>query len=105
MSDWSSVKNILCIRPDNMGDLVMSGPALRHLKQGLNARITVLTSSMASGVVPFMSEIDELITFDLPWVKNDNSNGPDDLPAMIDALRQRKDSLPGRDPKGIGLLP
>jgi lipopolysaccharide heptosyltransferase II len=90
MSDWSSVKNILCIRPDNMGDLVMSGPALRHLKQGLNARITVLTSSMASGVVPFMSEIDELITFDLPWVKNDNSNGPDDLPAMIDALRQRK---------------
>ncbi|WP_114938590.1 glycosyltransferase family 9 protein [Mucilaginibacter endophyticus] len=89
MSDWSSVKNILCIRPDNMGDLVMSGPALRMLKQGLNARITVLTSSMAAGIAPFMAEINETIVFDLPWVKTANTTGIEDLHKLIDNLKGR----------------
>jgi lipopolysaccharide heptosyltransferase II len=89
MSDWSGVKNILCIRPDNMGDLVMSGPALRALKQGLNARITVLTSSMATAVAAFMPEIDDVITFDLPWAKSNNTIGPDALADLIVLLRDR----------------
>jgi lipopolysaccharide heptosyltransferase II len=87
MSDWSVVKNILCIRPDNMGDLVMSGPALRALKQGLNACITVLTSSMATPVAAFMPEIDEIITYDLPWIKTNNSPAPDALADLIVLLR------------------
>jgi len=70
-----------------MGDLVMSGPALRVLKQGLNARITILTSSMAAAVTPFMPEIDETIIFDLPWVKNINPAGPDALGDLIDKLK------------------
>jgi ADP-heptose:LPS heptosyltransferase len=89
MSDWSNVKNILVIRPDNMGDLVMSGPALRSLKQGLEAHVTVLTSSMASAVAAFMSEIDAVITFDLPWVKTNNTTGPETVAALIDLLRDR----------------
>lgn len=87
MSDWSNVKNILCIRPDNMGDLVMSGPALRALKQGLRARITLLTSSMAAGIAPFISEIDEVIVFDLPWVKTKESAGPEALIKLVDKLK------------------
>ncbi len=87
MSDWSNVKNILCIRPDNMGDLVMSGPALRTLKRGLNARITALTSSMSAIVAPFIPEIDETIVFDLPWVKTINNSGPEALDGLIDKLK------------------
>jgi ADP-heptose:LPS heptosyltransferase len=87
MSDWSNVKNILCIRPDNMGDLVMSGPALRALKHGLNARITVLTSSMAVGVAPFMPEIDETIVFDLPWVKTNCPTNPEAITELIRKLK------------------
>jgi lipopolysaccharide heptosyltransferase II len=90
MSDWSGVKNILCIRPDNMGDLVMSGPALRALKHGLNARITVLTSTMATAVAAFMPEIDEVVTFDLPWIKTENATGADALADLIVLLRDRK---------------
>ena len=30
---WRNHKNILCIRLDNMGDVLMSQPAMRALKQ------------------------------------------------------------------------
>jgi lipopolysaccharide heptosyltransferase II len=69
LNNWHDCKHILCIRPDNMGDLIMTGPALRALKTSFNAEITVLTSSMAAGIARFMPEIDDLITCDLPWVK------------------------------------
>jgi lipopolysaccharide heptosyltransferase II len=72
---WQGCKNILCIRPDNMGDLIMTGPAIRALKESFNAKITVLTSSMSAGVIKHMPEIDEAIIFDLPWVKT--SEQPD----------------------------
>lgn len=88
MSGWDNFKNILCIRPDNMGDLIMSGPALRKLKKGLNARITLLTSSMAAGITPFIPEIDEAIIFDLPWVKQANTEGPDALFALVERLKK-----------------
>lgn len=57
MKEWANCKNILCIRPDNMGDLIMSAPAIRALKESFGCTITLLTSSMAAGIVPFLSLI------------------------------------------------
>lgn len=62
-------KKILCIRADNMGDLVMSSPALRALKETFSCHITVLTSSMAKPITGFIPVIDEVIVRDLPWIK------------------------------------
>src|SRR5581483_6486472 len=62
-------KKILCIRADNMGDLVMSSPALRALKETFLCHITVLTSSMAKPITGFIPVIDEVIVRDLPWIK------------------------------------
>jgi lipopolysaccharide heptosyltransferase II len=87
MESWAKCKNILCIRPDNLGDLVMSGPAIRALKQSFGCKITVLTSSMASGIVKHMPEIDDAIIFDLPWVKTDKADN--DLSGIISELRAR----------------
>jgi lipopolysaccharide heptosyltransferase II len=70
MSDWLGCKKILCIRPDNMGDVLMSAPAIRALKETFGCTITLLTSSMAAGIVPFLPEIDELMIFNAPWVKS-----------------------------------
>jgi ADP-heptose:LPS heptosyltransferase len=67
---WKTCKNILCIRADNMGDLIMSGPAIRALKETSGSRITVLTSTMATPVAHLLPGIDEVITFDFPWVKS-----------------------------------
>ena len=57
-----------------MGDLIMSGPAIRALKISFQAHITVLTSTMAAPVACCMDEIDNVIIFDTPWVKNKPGN-------------------------------
>jgi lipopolysaccharide heptosyltransferase II len=72
-NNWAHCKNILCIRPDNLGDLLMSGPAIRALKETFGCRITVLTSSMASGIATLMPEIDVVLIFDVPWVKTNSA--------------------------------
>jgi lipopolysaccharide heptosyltransferase II len=87
---WQGCKNILCIRPDNMGDLIMSGPAIRALKESFGAQITVLTSSMAKGIIKHMPEIDDAIIFDLPWVKTANTPDPETFNRVISVIKERQ---------------
>lgn len=88
---WKHHKNILCIRLDNMGDVLMSQPAMRALKESVPGRkITLLTSSAGSSIAPFIAEIDEIIPFDVPWVKTDEMNGAQRLLALASVLRSRE---------------
>ena len=88
MNEWKTCKNILCIRPDNMGDLIMSEPAIRALKETFGCAITLLTSSMAAGIVPFLPGIDDVIQFNAPWVKTNTANGVNDFFNVIEELKQ-----------------
>jgi lipopolysaccharide heptosyltransferase II len=87
---WQGCNNILCIRPDNMGDLIMSGPAIRALKESFGAKITVLTSSMAKGIVKHMPEIDDIIIFDLPWVKTADTPDPETFNRVVSVIKERQ---------------
>lgn len=88
---WKSCKNILCIRLDNMGDVLMSQPAIRALKEGISGRkATLLTSSAGSSIAPFIPEVDETITFDVPWVKTNETRGEQQLLALANELRSRQ---------------
>jgi lipopolysaccharide heptosyltransferase II len=78
-ADWKQCKNILCIRADNMGDLLMSSPAIRALKESFDCKVTVLTSSMAYRVAELIPSIDEVIRYDLPWVKSAHLNEADSI--------------------------
>ncbi|MBL4678291.1 MAG: glycosyltransferase family 9 protein [Mucilaginibacter sp.] len=88
--NWQSYKNILCIRPDNMGDLIMSSPAIRALKDSFGARITVLTSSMAGGITPLIPGIDEVLVYDLPWVKTEATGDADLFQDLIALIRRKQ---------------
>lgn len=89
-SSWKNCKNILVIRLDNMGDLLMSTPAIRALKETFNCRITVLTSSMAAKIANNISEIDETITFDVPWVKTQNASFSTAFLSLVEVLKQKQ---------------
>jgi ADP-heptose:LPS heptosyltransferase len=67
----SQYKKILCVRLDNMGDIIMSSPAISALKTTFDAEITLLTSSMGAAITDFVPDIDHTIVFDVPWVKSD----------------------------------
>jgi len=79
--------NILCIRADNMGDVVMTSPALRALKETLDCHITLLTSTMGGLITSFIPEIDSTIIADLPWISTRSFPTPETCSELIDQLR------------------
>ena len=89
MSDWKNCKNILCIRADNMGDLLMSSPAIRAMKETFHCRITLLTSAMGNLIAPFIEDIDETIVADLPWVKTKEPVDQNQFAELIESLKKR----------------
>jgi ADP-heptose:LPS heptosyltransferase len=68
-SKWNNCRKILCIRLDNMGDLLMTSPALAALKETFNCHITILCSSLAAGIAADIASIDDILVFDAPWMK------------------------------------
>jgi lipopolysaccharide heptosyltransferase II len=88
---WKNHKDLLCIRLDNMGDVLMSQPAMRALKESVQGRrITLLTSTAGSQIAPFIAEVDDILSFDVPWVKTSETNGAGQLVALAEALRSRQ---------------
>lgn len=90
--EWNSAKNILCIRLDSLGDVLMMTPAIRALKeQRADRRITLLTSRSGAQIAPLIPEVDETIAYDPPWMKS--SAPPSDSALefeMIDRLRKHQ---------------
>lgn len=86
MTGWKDLKNILCVRPDNMGDLLMSAPAITALKETFNCSITILTSSMAKGIAACIPAIDHVLVWDVPWVKTTANPGLN-LNTLAETLR------------------
>src|SRR3712207_5899987 len=90
MTDWNTAKNILCIRLDTIGDVMMTTPALKLLKAANpERRITLMTSAAGAVVAPLIPELDDWIVYDAPWLKATMSRA-NSAPeyAMIDRLRQ-----------------
>lgn len=85
---WGAdVKRILCIRPDNLGDVLMSSPAIAALKRAVPGRhITLLASGSGAAAAPFIPEIDDVIHFDPPWAKHDAVADPAPTRELIQRL-------------------
>ena len=67
--DWNSAENVLCIRLDTIGDVLMTTPAIRALKESHpSRRITLLTSSAGAATASLLA-LDEVIVYDAPWLK------------------------------------
>lgn len=67
---WDQARNILCVRLDSMGDVLMTGPAIRALKNAVRGRkITLLTSRSGAEAAKLMPEVDRVLIYDAPWLK------------------------------------
>jgi lipopolysaccharide heptosyltransferase II len=67
---WDRARRILCVRLDNLGDVLMTTPALRALRQSRpGCEITLLASRAGAGVAAHIPEIDDAIVYEAPWVK------------------------------------
>lgn len=87
-TSWSSALRILAIRLDNLGDVLMTTPALRALREVSPERhITLLASSSGAALAPFVPEIDAVLVAGGPWMPGGQSR-PEALFTTIDLLRQ-----------------
>jgi lipopolysaccharide heptosyltransferase II len=86
---WAGARNILCVRLDFIGDVLMTTPALRALKQGGRRHISLLTSQAGMNISALIPEIDEAIEFDAPWLKTKVDCGAPAVGAMVKGLRRR----------------
>lgn len=87
--DWEAAKRILCVRLDALGDVLMTTPAIRALKESRPARsVTLLTSAAAAAAARLVPEIDEILIYEAPWMKASSalSSSAPDL-EMIKTLR------------------
>src|SRR4051812_3626543 len=70
VDSWGRARRILCVRLDTMGDVLMTTPAIRALREAqVGRRITLLTSGPGAAIARLVPEIDEVIAYDAPWLK------------------------------------
>ena len=68
---WREAERVLCVRLDNMGDVLMTTPAIRAIRAAKPSRhVTLLGSSSGVRVAAHVPEIDATIGYEAPWVKN-----------------------------------
>ncbi len=69
-SGWGQAQRLLCVRLDTIGDVLMTGPALRALKRARpNGHIALLTSPAGAAIARYLPAIDEVLSYAAPWVK------------------------------------
>jgi len=84
---WRSAERILCVRLDNMGDVLMTTPALRALKTSAPGRhITLLAAPGGVAVTRHIPEIDDVVEYEAPWVKQPSDVAMDACDALVDRL-------------------
>ncbi|MBI0328321.1 glycosyltransferase family 9 protein [Burkholderia plantarii] len=93
LAPWGEeVRRILCVRPDNLGDVLMTTPALHALRHAAPGRhLTLLASRSGAALAPFLDDVDALIAYDAPWVAQPPgaARAADDDARMLAALRDR----------------
>ncbi len=93
MSPWLAARNILAVRLDNVGDVVLLGPALRAIKETLpQARLTLLASPAGATAAPLLPWIDEVISWRAIWqdVGGKMPFDPSRERQLIDELSRRR---------------
>jgi lipopolysaccharide heptosyltransferase II len=67
---WGSAREILCVRLDSMGDVLMTVPAMRAVRNAVpGRRLTLLTSPAGAAAAALVPEVDEVIVYEAPWMK------------------------------------
>jgi lipopolysaccharide heptosyltransferase II len=87
---WTDAKNLLCVRLDTLGDVLLTTPAIRALKESLpGRRITLLTSPSGAEAAALVPEIDRVLRHQAPWMKSARARTDGRAErAMIESLRQ-----------------
>lgn len=89
---WRSARNVLAIRLDNLGDVLVTTPALRAIRQSLpDARLTLLASKVGAQAGYLNPDVDDVIVYEAPWMDpwHRLPRDPEREQRMIATIRER----------------
>jgi ADP-heptose:LPS heptosyltransferase len=86
---WAGLGRVLVVRPDNLGDVLLTGPALAALRAAApRARIDLLASPGGAAAAALLPEVDDVVVARVSWQQIDPAPGPPD-PGLVDELAGR----------------
>jgi len=73
----TDIRNILFVRLDGIGDMLLSTPALRALRNSFpQAKITILCNPASRGILEGNPDVDDIIIYDAPWLNHTKKINP-----------------------------
>ncbi len=68
-SRWMDARNLLLVRLDNLGDVLLCTPAFHAVRDTLpGARLTLLASPVGAQVAELNPDLDDVIVYQAPWM-------------------------------------
>jgi lipopolysaccharide heptosyltransferase II len=87
---WADARKLLVVRLDNLGDVVMTTPAIAAIRHGSpDAHITLLASRSGAAAAAYIPVLDDVIAYDAPWTPGTTGDAQSDK-RLIDELAQRQ---------------
>jgi lipopolysaccharide heptosyltransferase II len=89
---WARARRILCVRLDGMGDVLMTTPALRALREahGGARELTLLASPAGSALLDLLPDVDDVIAHPVAWMKSSDRADPAAHRRLLDEVRRRR---------------
>ncbi|HEX5391958.1 MAG TPA: glycosyltransferase family 9 protein [Rhodocyclaceae bacterium] len=87
---WRQARRILAVRLDNQGNVLLTTPALRALRQALlGRRITLLSMGSGATAAAHVPEVDAVISIPCPWMASTGNTPPtpQELNDTVEQLR------------------
>ncbi len=91
-AEWQTARRVLVVRLDNLGDVLVTTPAIRAIRQTLPAAmITLLASPVGAQAGRLNPDIDDVIIYHAPWMDPWQTlpQEPEREQQMIALLRER----------------
>jgi len=92
-TQWLSARRILVVRLDNLGDVLLTTPAIHAIRRSLpDAALTLLASPVGAQVARLNPDIQDVIVYQAPWMDPWHALPQDSLRErdMIETLRARR---------------
>jgi lipopolysaccharide heptosyltransferase II len=87
-SQWDRAKNLLAVRLDTVGDVLMTTPAISALTAPGGRRVTLLTSRPGAAIAQLVPQLSGVVEWDVPWMRASGGRAdPAGDRAMVERLR------------------
>lgn len=87
---WDQARRVLLLRLDGLGDVLMSTPAMAAVRESLpQARLTLLASPAGASLAPHLPWLDQVLSYEAPWVKPGTAAPDRPVGEADEALLQR----------------